>query len=363
MTSAWASPFTVAVVGGLTIFVVLLIPTLVVQYQRFGRLSPRRVLGVSAVCVYGVAVLAYTLLPLPEDVHTCVGGSGAGRQLVPFAFVADIARRTSGLGPAALTSPVVTQVVFNVALFVPLGLLVRRLAGRGTGTTVLVGFLVSLAVEVTQGTALWGIYDCPYRVADVDDLITNTAGALLGALAAPRVLGWLPQAGHLTPLRRRPTRVTAGRRWLGMFLDLSAFAAVTAVVAVAASATGALLQPGPASNGGPAWVPPLVAGVLVCAVPALSGSGASWGQRLVWLTPSWPSPATRARRLLRAGVVGGTWTASAVLGAAVDPEGPLQLVALVLGLPALASPFVALRTRRGLSGVVSGARILDARTG
>ena len=65
----------------------------------------------------------------------------------------------------------------------------RVLLGRGILTAVFVGFAVSLFIELTQFTGVWGIYPCAYRVFDVDDLVTNTLGALAGSLlslAVPR---------------------------------------------------------------------------------------------------------------------------------------------------------------------------------
>jgi glycopeptide antibiotics resistance protein len=44
--------------------------------------------------------------------------------------------------------------------------------------------VISLLIEATQGTALWGAVPCRYRVADVDDLILNVFGTWLGILVA-----------------------------------------------------------------------------------------------------------------------------------------------------------------------------------
>ena len=364
--SSFALPFRVAVVGGVVLFALLLVPVLVVQYRRYGRLSPRRVLAVSAVCVYAVALVAYTFLPLPTSQANCGRSGGAGVQLVPFRFVRDIVRETSGLGVVGtLTSTVTLQVVFNVALFVPFGLLVRRFGGRPLGVTTLLGLLTSLAIEATQGTAFWGLYDCAWRVADVDDLIANTTGALLGALLAPRFLAWLPRPAQLAPRRLEPTRVTAVRRWLGMAVDLAAFTVVAGVVAFVVRAGAQLLglPDDAATSGWAAAVGPLVAGALVSLVPALTGTGASYGQRLVWLRPTWSAPPSPGRRALLA-VAGTGWALSLALGGLVDPEGPGQLVALLLGVPAVLSPLSVplTRGRRGLSLVLAGAGLADSRT-
>lgn len=71
----------------------------------------------------------------------------------------------------------------NVAMFVPLGLLVGILFGRRLwGLAVLLGFGVSAAIELFQFVVL------PDRFATVDDVIANTLGALVGALIAGAVL-------------------------------------------------------------------------------------------------------------------------------------------------------------------------------
>ena len=285
---------------------------------------------------------------------------------MPFQFVRDIARETAGLGVVGtLTSTVTLQVVFNVALFAPFGLLVRRFGGRSLLATTLLGLAASLAIELTQGSALWGLYDCAYRVADVDDLIANTAGALVGALLAPRFLAWLPLPAQLAPRRLEPRRVTAVRRWLGMLVDFGLFTVISAVLTfvlrVGAELSG-LPRPD-ALDGYAAALSALVAGVAVFLVPVLVGPGASIGQRLVWLEPSWPGGPTPSRRLL-VGSVGLAWAASFVVGALVDPEGPGQVVALVLTVPGLLAPVSVLltRRRRGLSMVLAGAEVVDARS-
>ena len=114
--------------------------------------------------------------------------------------------------------------LLNVALFVPLGMLVRHLALRGRTIGILVGtlagLLVSLLVELTQLTGDWFLYPCAYRLFDVDDLLANTAGAVVGTVLAPLV-GLL--AGSRDPVDAdEPRPVTSSRRFVGMFSDVLA---------------------------------------------------------------------------------------------------------------------------------------------
>ncbi|WP_058954819.1 VanZ family protein [Kocuria rhizophila] len=163
-----------------------------------------RLLGALAVSLYAAGLFAYTLLPLPVPAELdCTGGSQV--QLRSFQFLADIGHETAGLSVTGmLTARVTLQVVFNVVLFLPWGLLVRGFFKRGWVLATVTGFLGSLLIEVTQYTGPWFLYPCSYRLADVDDLIMNTLGGLLGALLAPLVRhaaglarpGGAPHRGH-----------------------------------------------------------------------------------------------------------------------------------------------------------------------
>ncbi|SEQ47616.1 hypothetical protein [Microlunatus flavus] len=82
----------------------------------------------------------------------------------------------------------------------------------------------------------------------------------------------------------------------------------------------------------------------------------------MWLRPTWSVEPGPGRRLLL-GWVGPAWAAAIALVEVVDPEGPSQVLALVLTVPGLLSPLAVLLTRgsRGLSFVLAGAGLADAR--
>src|SRR5699024_6553459 len=146
-TWTWQIPFSLLV--GLAGFLAVLLPVLVVQYSRYGRLSPARLLGTSALSVYAVALVAHTLLPLPDSA-TCVGRSGAIPPPVPLATLTDIADLAAAHGPTSSTVLfAAAQPVLNVMLFVPLAVLVRAMAGRGIAVAPLTGLAVSLLVAIT----------------------------------------------------------------------------------------------------------------------------------------------------------------------------------------------------------------------
>ncbi|MFC8731906.1 VanZ family protein [Luteimicrobium sp. NPDC057192] len=366
--STWTWPAYVGVVGGVLLFGLLLVPILLFQVRRYGALNGRRLVGAAAVAVYGVALVAYTLLPLPTgDLAAWCAAHGYGSaQLRPLQFVDDIRDATAGEPlSAAIRSPAVLQVVLNVVLFVPWGVIVRRFLGWRLLPAVASAFAASLLIETTQYTGIFGLIPCSYRVGDVDDLLTNTLGGLLGALVAPVVLRWMPQAHDLAAHRGEPRPVTVWRRWLGMLLDAAAFVGLGFVLDVAYRLVlVAAGRPTPTGEDGVDWVlgnaVPLV---VVFVWPALVGSGASWGQRAVWLDPGLGG---RPRRLLRATVPGGLWGLCGALASVPaswglsDVAEVARVAAAVLAVVAVvAVPFT--RGRRGLSGVVSGAVVRDVR--
>lgn len=213
----------IAIGLGVVVAVALFVPFVWLSYRRAGTLSARTLLTYVAVLVYFFAIWVFTLLPLPDpDTMQC-----AGRNLQFTQFIDDIRGATQRGHP--FTDPATLQLVFNVALFVPLGFFLRYVGRRGIVVAFLVGFGTSVFIEFTQGTGVWGLYPCAYRVFDVNDMLTNTTGAVLGSLLA---LPW--HRRRLDPaIAHEPRPVTRGRRLVGMVCDLLTVFFVSILLSVA----------------------------------------------------------------------------------------------------------------------------------
>jgi len=359
---------------GVAAFFAVLVPVLVVQQRRYGRLDARRVLGAAALAVYVVTLLAYTMLPLPSGdlVAWCAAHGVPGAELTPLHSLDDIRRDTAGLGAVAtLRSAAVLQVAFNVLLFVPWGVLARRYLGWGVAASTLSALAASVAVETVQYTGILGIIPCSYRVADVDDVLANTLGGLVGALLAPVVLRWMPQSRELAAARLEPRPVTFWRRFLGMVTDLLAAFALGAALQLAYRV--GMLATGHELSSATTWPDVLLGTVLpavvVFLVPPWVGSGASLGQRAVWLEPRWPDGAGRLRRGSLARRVGRGYLLLGLYGVlgiveAVPPGDPSNAWAGALQNGVLLAALigvVATRDRRGLACEIAGATMVDAR--
>lgn len=102
---------------------------------------------------------------------------------VPFEDIKHLAKRVEHRPVTTqILAVIVVPIIANIALFVPWGFFmflalytVDRPTVQTYVLTLLLGFSFTVGIEATQ-------YFLPSRVADINDVIYNTAGTLLGAL-------------------------------------------------------------------------------------------------------------------------------------------------------------------------------------
>ena len=370
--STWLWSGKVALLFGSVAFALLFLPTVAYQYRRWGDWNLKRLAGTFLLSLYGVALVTYTWLPLPPRNTVWCQAHAVHGQPTPFRMVGDIARALSRETTVAgvLTNLTLLQVVFNMLLFVPLGAVMRRYFHRGVLASTLVGLGTSILIEATQLTGLWGIYPCAYRVADVDDVIVNTTGALFGALVAPAVLWWMPRVTLLKASRLKARPVTVVRRWTGQLIDIAlllvADTAITVGSKIVLLLLGRSVDPG-AFQIYDAVVATLLPWLVIFVIPPWRYLAASPGQTAVWLTPIWRDAAGRVthgtllQRLVRANITAGPFVACSLVDGIwglAAPMGALWLVPAVLSMVLV--PFTA--TKRSLSGVLTGAEFVDIRS-
>jgi len=167
-------------------FILLGVPTgVVIAVLRSWRMRDGRwhLLVRAALAIYAAVLIGLVFFPLPLPpwhVPEFDQGPGLGPWPLPWANLTPFAT----IGPALRLGPDWPQfwtLLGNIAAFVPLGVFVglgwpdRRSWRRAFG----LGLAATVAIEVTQlGLSLMIGY--PYRNADIDDVIVNVAGALLG---------------------------------------------------------------------------------------------------------------------------------------------------------------------------------------
>ncbi|WHT23091.1 VanZ family protein [Crossiella sp. CA-258035] len=363
MISTRLLPAVLAVIGGIVLAVLLLAPFVYRSYRRRGELGLGHALLAFGSLVYALALVAYTLFPVPQlDDAWCAAHAAATQpQLNPLRFLTDIAKeqRAPGL-TGLLTNPAVQQLLFNVALFVPLGAYLRHYLRRNALVIILLGAAVSLLIECTQLTGNWFLFPCPYRLFDVDDLLTNTLGTAVGILCAPAL--------HLFDRRREtnvelPRPVTTARRLLGMLVDLLSVLVLGGVLGTTANLVGHYgcdlwLAAHPWGNllltALTTWLP----AILLLALPAFGSNAATLGQRAVRLRRTRPDGTAPGARIIPA-LLFGTFGYCLFTGLGHYAPAAASLANL---LPVAALLFAwRPRSHPGFSGLISGLRVTDDR--
>ena len=216
----------------------LSLPYAIYQYRRFGSISAWKTFLVFSFIFYLLCAYFMVILPLPAD-RSAYYPSAATPQLNPF-YALEIMwpalERLSLTSPASwwafLRNPSVYTTLFNVLLTLPLGVYVRYLFERPWWQALLAGFALSLFFEVSQVTGLFGIYAHPYRLFDVDDLITNTLGAFRGSVVALPLCRFLPRMDDVEEraIERGAAHTSFSRRLVAFAVDMAVTAVVLAVL-------------------------------------------------------------------------------------------------------------------------------------
>ncbi len=201
------------------------IPFILHQYHKYGSINKLRVFIIYSFILYLLVMYFLVILPLPsrEEVANMTERT---IQLIPFSFIGDIARETnfSIADPSTylstLSHPSVYTFIFNIVMTIPFGMYLRYYYKCSLKKTFLFTLLLSLFFEFTQLTGLYGIYPRPYRLCDIDDLITNTLGGVLGYLIMGIVDDFLPTRQKIDEETFEEGKKVSGfRRMTLFFLD------------------------------------------------------------------------------------------------------------------------------------------------
>lgn len=199
--SSFSGSFKAALIMWPVLSFLFTMPILAFLYHRDGRLRFLQALAAYCSVLYAAGLACFTLYPLPS------GDSGPGitygipPQLNPLNFIFDIMKD----GWKALF-----QTLFNVVLFMPLGFIAGRFLQMKLPTTAILSLIITCLIETAQLTGLFGIYPYAYRTFEVDDIIFNTLGGVLGwycaklfSKALPPVQAGTPEITHNPGLVRR----------------------------------------------------------------------------------------------------------------------------------------------------------------
>lgn len=201
------------------------LPYIFFGYRKYGSINKLRTIIVYSFILYLTVAYFLIILPLP-DIEDVLLLKTPRVQLIPFTFIREFIRNTSFVANKfdtyliALKEPCVYQVLYNFILLLPLGVYLRYYFKCGFFKSMVITFLVSLFFELTQLTGLYFIYPRSYRLFDVDDLIINTSGGLLGYLLTPLFTFFLPTREEIDEKSYlEGKRVSFLRRLLAFMID------------------------------------------------------------------------------------------------------------------------------------------------
>lgn len=216
--------------------VLFTIPYIAWNYHKYGSVLSLRILIVYSFILYMLCAYCLVILPLPTG-EAAANLSGHQAQLVPFTFLGDIARESDAVLSQPRTwltvfnSNAFLTTLFNLFLTMPFGMYLRYYFRCGWKRTLVYSLLLSLFFELTQLSGLYFIYSGSYRLFDVDDLIVNTCGSMIGFVLARIAMRFLPSREELDRESFvRGRRVSLLRRIVDFIYDEIAYAVLFIVV-------------------------------------------------------------------------------------------------------------------------------------
>lgn len=223
--SGYAFPIEMALVVFPFLALALAFPFMIVQYRRYGSFIFWRAVVLYTFIFYLLAAYFLIILPLPS--RSAVAAYTTPRyNLVPFTAVREFFATTvfrlnaPATWLAALKQPGFIQPTFNIVLTIPFGVYLRYYFKRSLPQIIAISFMLSLFFELTQLSGLYFIYPRPYRLFDVDDLILNTTGGLIGGLLAPLMMRVFPSRDEMDQRSyQKGQRVSWMRRFAAFVVD------------------------------------------------------------------------------------------------------------------------------------------------
>lgn len=203
----------------------LIVPYMIWEYRKYGAILVLRTMIVYSLAFYLLCAYFLTILPLPsiESVKEMTTPVMELRPFHAFGLIfsdSPLVLSDPSTYLATLRSNAFLQVFFNILLVLPFGVYLRYYFKRSLLETFLLSFLLSLSFELIQLSALFGIYPRPYRLFEVDDLICNTLGGLIGYALTPLCTFFLPKRERLDEMAyQRGRTVSILRRLLALGID------------------------------------------------------------------------------------------------------------------------------------------------
>ena len=221
-------------------FIALLItfPFMIINYNKYGSISKLRTFIIYTFILYLMCAYFLVILPLPTRKYVSKL-TIPHYQLRPFNFVFDFIKDNkysfNSLSSFInmLKQSSIYQPLFNIVLTIPFGMYLRYYYKCSLKKTFIYSFLLSLFFEVTQLTGLYYIYPRNYRMFDVDDIMFNTLGGIVGYYLIIPFLKILPSREKIDDKSYiMSKKVTGLRRLVAFIIDLFFLSLIFGIVLI-----------------------------------------------------------------------------------------------------------------------------------
>lgn len=209
-------------------FIALLftMPFILSQYHKYGSISFLKTIITYLFVFYLICAYFLVILPLPT-IEEVVHLKTPQIQPIPFEFLIDFIKHSSfditniHTYIKAIKESYFYVPAFNIVLTIPFGFFLRYYSKCDIKKATIFTFLLSLFFELTQLTGLYFIYPRGYRLCDIDDLILNTLGGLIGFIISKPLINILPKIDSINANAIQKGKIISGpRRTLAFLLDL-----------------------------------------------------------------------------------------------------------------------------------------------
>lgn len=228
MLSNYSFPIVTAISMFPMIVCLMTVPFLVWNYRKYNGLSVMRATVIFSFVFYMMCAFFLTLLPLPtiQEVlkrdpvpfnHHLFNNIQYALENAGFVLSDKSTWFLTSNWKTLLTSAMLFQIVANIVMQMPLGFYLKYYFRVSWKKAMGIGFLVSMFFEMTQLSGVWGIYPYAFRCPDVDDLMNNTLGCMIGFWMAPILMRFLPSVEDMDEIAAK-----RGER-LGIIRAFSAF--------------------------------------------------------------------------------------------------------------------------------------------
>lgn len=205
-------------------FIALIIsaPFILIQYHKYGSISLRKALIIYSFTLYMICAYYLVILPLPKlsDVAKL---TTPRMQLIPLSFIFDLIKN---INRSTILVP-----LFNIFLTIPFGIYLRYFFKCDIKKTIKYTFLLTLFYELTQLSGLYFIYKRGYRLFDVDDLLLNTLGGIIGYYIAKPFIKRLPTVEEINEdAKIEGQKISGFKRSTTFILDIFIYALLSTIL-------------------------------------------------------------------------------------------------------------------------------------